>query len=245
MLLFLSTLSLRRATNCRFHARTGRAISIHALLAESDVTIANNSLPRNDFYPRSPCGERLVDTSKDTIKATNFYPRSPCGERRRDDTSRSAGRCISIHALLAESDKDNADTVKAYAQFLSTLSLRRATTPHYSMTLKCQFLSTLSLRRATRGTGWIQRHRDDFYPRSPCGERPAPRRGISACHHISIHALLAESDIYCHLLRTSYSKFLSTLSLRRATRGPHCYPPRSHISIHALLAESDAAGGAE
>ena len=57
--LFLSTLSLRRAThgrgpalhgegdfyprspcgerrNCRFHARTGRAISIHALLAESD-----------------------------------------------------------------------------------------------------------------------------------------------------------------------------------------------------------------
>ena len=58
-------------------------ISIHALLAESDATlwVLMGGLNCNDFYPRSPCGERhlrVLDGSKSSI--------------------------ISIHALLAESD---------------------------------------------------------------------------------------------------------------------------------------------
>ena len=57
----------------------------------------------------------------------------------------------------------------------------------------------------------------NFYPRSPCGERPASRYTIG-----------------------SFGQFLSTLSLRRATT--HTAPKGSDnaISIHALLAESDA-----
>ena len=103
---------------------------------------------------------------------------------------------ISIHALLAESD---AASNKAGAESF-------------------KFLSTLSLRRATRGRGWIQRHRDNFYPRSPCGERP-----------------------FDTVSGTCRSSFLSTLSLRRATIQPHQGPGQPPISIHALLAESDAA----
>ena len=61
--------------------RPDHAISIHALLAESDVTIVNSSLPRNDFYPRSPCGERHAGVHVQRLAAH-----------------------ISIHALLAESD---------------------------------------------------------------------------------------------------------------------------------------------
>ena len=79
---FLSTLSLRRATlttvlhwyhiSISIHAllaesdtrhRTRGAvykISIHALLAESDKRRLPSSWRRNHFYPRSPCGERLV-----------------------------------------------------------------------------------------------------------------------------------------------------------------------------------------
>ena len=80
-----------------------------------------------------------------------------------------------------------------------------------------------------------------FYPRSPCGERrrgrsrPLPRAGISihallaesdarrckrrtAARPISIHALLAESDHRTLRGRSEFPKFLSTLSLRRATR---------------------------
>ena len=35
-------------------------ISIHALLAESDANVSGNSKMHINFYPRSPCGERLA-----------------------------------------------------------------------------------------------------------------------------------------------------------------------------------------
>ena len=124
---FLSTLSLRRATPslcffwcrfCHFYPRSpcgerhfsGSAwvqefpISIHALLAESDSFGANIAIPTGDFYPRSPCGERQCSSDRGQRLQRNFYPRSPCGERRQWRRS-----------------------VKLFRQFLSTLSLRRAT----------------------------------------------------------------------------------------------------------------------
>ena len=56
---FLSTLSLRRATKYCLHAAYTSYISIHALLAESDRSNQSIISQANDFYPRSPCGERL------------------------------------------------------------------------------------------------------------------------------------------------------------------------------------------
>ena len=79
-------------------------ISIHALLAESDM-----------IHPRS-CNAK-----------PNFYPRSPCGERLEQSSSYSAYMEISIHALLAESDSDSLTDDVSTGGFLSTLSLRRAT----------------------------------------------------------------------------------------------------------------------
>ena len=102
----------------------------------------------------------------------------------------------------------------------------------------------------------------NFYPRSPCGERLHYDNYNLHCVDISIHALLAESDllskdakdgpvlISIHALlaesdsRLHYSdfsrlRFLSTLSLRRATRAANCQQRNHQISIHALLAESD------
>ena len=126
-LVFLSTLSLRRATvhfdNFNLHC----VISIHALLAESDIISivllilpirflstlslrratcmhAGNILSDQHFYPRSPCGERREYWVGGYGTANNFYPRSPCGERQRHPGARHTGQ-----------------------QFLSTLSLRRAT----------------------------------------------------------------------------------------------------------------------
>ena len=55
---FLSTLSLRRATENAIVSTPPDAISIHALLAESDSRPAEPGRSHNDFYPRSPCGER-------------------------------------------------------------------------------------------------------------------------------------------------------------------------------------------
>ena len=87
----------------------------------------------------------------------------------------------------------------------------------------------------TLGAGSVR----DFYPRSPCGERPLVQIIMSGYARISIHALLAESDPARPTANNATTKFLSTLSLRRATaqRNLRCqYLP---ISIHALLAESD------
>ena len=102
----------------------------------------------------------------------------------------------------------------------------------------------------------------NFYPRSPCGERPCDNSTGFAYIEISIHALLAESDLFAlqssaklpyfyprspcgerqcwkrHKCRKS-QKFLSTLSLRRATDKVLEAVSRNGISIHALLAESD------
>ena len=168
-------------------------ISIHALLAESDIFPSGTAPLVRNFYPRSPCGERpllsrntLFDTAisihallaeSDAFlfggaqRSGYFYPRSPCGER----------HCPAV-------------IVRATLEFLSTLSLRRATFPGSHLVRNSQFLSTLSLRRATKVrypwtplTSIISIHallaesdrqctlygrvRTNFYPRSPCGER--------------------------------------------------------------------------
>ena len=146
-------------------------ISIHALLAESDINGNGRRDRQRYFYPRSPCGERpILD-----------FP------------------------------------VQSHIIFLSTLSLRRATTVISSLPRLSQtFLSTLSLRRATDKDQVVKCLAHDFYPRSPCGERP-PRL-----------SRVVPTPI-----------FLSTLSLRRATIRAYQRYFAPDISIHALLAESD------
>ena len=168
---------------------------------------------------------------------------------------------ISIHALLAESDSIPIFGRYYWVKFLSTLSLRRATTMAGAGTTISRFLSTLSLRRATPLWLELVRRFHDFYPRSPCGERPnsvgypannplflstlSLRRATNAAigvlgkTGISIHALLAESDFFVHLQINMSRIFLSTLSLRRATQFVDLGAVRENISIHALLAESD------
>ena len=69
-----------RSTRCKV------SISIHALLAESDRHINNSFITICNFYPRSPCGERLYGFTNLNV-AKYFYPRSPCGERLASDIS--------------------------------------------------------------------------------------------------------------------------------------------------------------
>ena len=60
--IFLSTLSLRRATPSVMQEIAQQRISIHALLAESDHPRLSDTAPHIYFYPRSPCGERRIDS---------------------------------------------------------------------------------------------------------------------------------------------------------------------------------------
>ena len=145
--------------------------SIHALLAESDLIKGNADLQSGYFYPRSPCGERLVHIAQDP----------------------SPGR-ISIHALLAESDPCWRNGKSTKPPFLSTLSLRRATVKSF-MRNGFFLISIHALLAESDDVAcgyWHKLHH--FYPRSPCGERRAGRGHVAGRHQISIHALLAESD---------------------------------------------------
>ena len=79
----------------------------------------------------------------------------------------------------------------------------------------------------------------NFYPRSPCGERPTQKKNQPDKPHISIHALLAESDSSraTETGKTPYFYPRSPCGERRGLPAIKC--PKTTISIHALLAESD------
>ena len=116
-----------------------------------------------------------------SVMVSNFYPRSPCGERPIIFCKLLDRFIISIHALLAESDPSWATRARAAQQFLSTLSLRRATSGCLlTMDTPNIFLSTLSLRRATATHQRLCAQRRYFYPRSPCGERLNTSFALSA-----------------------------------------------------------------
>ena len=122
---FLSTLSLRRAT----------------------AVCANVRAPRLNFYPRSPCGERLtVSTFK--ILAALFL------------STLSLRRATSIFKAKI-----------SIMEFLSTLSLRRATFALSYWIWKTDIsIHALLAESDSASSAWWIAHRH-FYPRSPCGER--------------------------------------------------------------------------
>ena len=183
-MLFLSTLSLRRATCPGRIWSTAFAISIHALLAESDVAQGSFAGYKMNFYPRSPCGERPFRQLQSALRGY-FYPRSPCGERRRRSVKLFRQNYISIHALLAESDK------RFHA---ADISARR--------------ISIHALLAESDMSGL--RHKCAifyFYPRSPCGERQEFVPEEVKNYEISIHALLAESDRVLEVTRNAHTDF--------------------------------------
>ena len=169
---FLSTLSLRRATLEQSASYNAYMISIHALLAESDLTlicdvIAVMTISIHALLAESDC---MILTQRFCVsiflstlslrRATNctsigrpkrlyFYPRSPCGER-----------------------QFYAKQTPPHITFLSTLSLRRATdvnNPVFAVTS----ISIHALLAESDHHGRVNLLRlKHFYPRSPCGERP-------------------------------------------------------------------------
>ena len=233
-LIFLSTLSLRRATACVPACFVGAPISIHALLAESDVGTICQLQRRIDFYPRSPCGERryLINTYH---RIFGISIHALLAESDRSIRVMYPDDSISIHALLAESDCITTITICTVSKFLSTLSLRRATVT----VLGIQHKVGISIH-ALLAESDASSHALSFYPRSPCGERHSARPDTRQHDAISIHALLAESDSKNPMISVNEIPFLSTLSLRRATDALGRAGFQGVISIHALLAESDA-----
>ena len=80
----------------------------------------------------------------------------------------------------------------------------------------------------------------NFYPRSPCGERRSNQPvTMRTWKFLSTLSLRRATGILAISLRIVFAEFLSTLSLRRATAFSFALLYSTTISIHALLAESD------
>ena len=207
---------LAESDDSSYGALAGASISIHALLAESDAAARMRKILQFNFYPRSPCGERL-DSSYGALDGASISIHALLAESDACVFARSVGAPISIHALLAESDacvfaRSVGAPISIHALLAESDSLLTL-----CPFLLCRFLSTLSLRRATRLCTILYSCPGNFYPRSPCGERLPSGSKYSGCSAhfyprspcgerplslntqqrylpISIHALLAESD---------------------------------------------------
>ena len=170
--LFLSTLSLRRAT--------------------PPVTRRARNL--SNFYPRSPCGERLAFVGF-LLGLLQFL--STLSLRRATALRRPVHqeRLISIHALLAESDGLRRRVENVHKTFLST-------------TLLCGE----RLSKSAIVTSLL-----NFYPRLPAESDGQPLVCIKLNHHF-IHALLAESDRYKAPPAPTYQIFIHALLAERRRR---------------------------
>ena len=214
---FLSTLSLRRATDTGNNIGGNDYISIHALLAESDNSSVNTADQEARFLSTLSLRRATAQCKKDKYIIL-----------------------ISIHALLAESDPLTCRTKSIATISIHALLAESDTIPgggHISKTRR--FLSTLSLRRATNTRGSEKVKLNNFYPRSPCGERQSPAGRINGRINFYPRSPCGERRTMTITICIA-SKFLSTLSLRRATARRASRQQPAGISIHALLAESDS-----
>ena len=220
------------------YQRRSVCISIHTLLAESDISTIFKFTCTCNFNPHSPRRE----WPESQIQCWLWYE-------------------ISIHTLLAESDRLKFDKDQKAAKFQSTLSSQRVTRPGKPGERRIIYFNPHSPRREWPAADPFDKCKTNFNPHSPRREWPGSRLIQDQDFRISIHTLLAESDpgaVFHHFLRhyfnphsprrewpiclafLHYRQYFNPHSPRREWPGGGCkYIIEREISIHTLLAESD------
>ena len=215
---FLSTLPARGATLNSKREPDNARISIHAPREGSDVEAEQHAAGYENFYPRSPRGERLLSLSslfvgteisihapregsdagvrRQTTRPQHFYPRSPRGER--PSTSPCCARPNNFYPRSPRGERHR--------------------------TCKKQFA--------------VYRY---FYPRSPRGERPGPLTSSVLKCVISIHAPREGSDGPRHRRRRAQDRPISIHAPREGSDPcKTCLQATVSISIHAPREGSDS-----
>ena len=235
---FLSTLSLRRATiPCGYFVTPIVFLSTLSLRRATLLIVAIRGIVLN-FYPRSPCGERrLIPDARELSSIISIHALLAESDLFHQVIQRRG--VISIHALLAESDTMFPCFIIIYIKFLSTLSLRRATRCSSVSPNRSGFLSTLSLRRATRAERYAN-SQQEFLSTLSLRRATNGHQGAGQAVLISIHALLAESDLATLPDAVNASHFYPRSPCGERLHAAHFFSFFGGISIHALLAESDA-----
>ena len=168
-----------------------------------------------NFYPRSPCGERQPRDQSASIQANYFYPRSPCGERRNSETQADPVKSISIHALLAESDVNTYHRI-----FGEGISIHALLAESDYTDLNFAYGALISIHALLAESDWVLMgdlsYEQNFYPRSPCGERH-DTSSLMQCQAKFLSTLSLRRATFDAMQIVIVVIFLSTLSLRRAT----------------------------
>ena len=171
-------------------------ISIHAPRAGSDGRICTTRFCRDNFNPRSPCGERRA-AKKRPYAPADFNPRSPCGERPQVRPQYAVQYHFNPRSPCGER-RPPLRPSGSITLFQSTLPVRGATFAGRHVEF-CQGISIHAPRagsdgreRQRRSIGLISIHapragsdtccprypatHQYFNPRSPCGERQQTQR---------------------------------------------------------------------
>ena len=215
-IIFLSTPSLRRATKS-----------------------ASRSYKSVFIFLSTPSLRRATGFINGMIQAVVFLS-TPSLRRATARTLISVPqRLISIHALLAEGDRESLVLSTTCMQISIHALLAEGDTKNFvSLAIDKNFYPRPPCggRPGTSSPSWVPL--PNFYPRPPCGGRLD-----------LLHPLLLQGDFYprppCGGRQAfaaalgDYTVFLSTPSLRRATVPYRKSRDIEGISIHALLAEGD------
>ena len=193
-----------------------------------------------DFYPRSPCGERRYRPAS-WSDFRDFYPRSPCGERPYYPKTAALPFMISIHALLAESDLLAPQGGAPGPRISIHALLAESDLAEFFCVVYVLYISIHALlAESDLQAPPLFYDNNDFYPRSPCGERRNGQEVAAQCVEFLSTLSLRRATSYCRYgpqgLHNFYprspcgerplatqipnvpQRFLSTLSLRRATK---------------------------
>ena len=146
------------------------SISIHALLAESDITAGAGTMILPNFYPRSPCGERLDDRVA-LIPHQQISIHALLAESDRQTLRLLQGSAISIHALLAESDSLILPPEETSSVISIHALLAESDCGHFAGVSTYRYFYPRSPCGERLPNNFFFRLFIYFYPRSPCGER--------------------------------------------------------------------------
>ena len=237
-----------------------RRVSTHAPLAGSDSAFAVPNWHTRQFQPTLPLrGATFVQVGY-RCRCFCFNPRSPCGERHGGLGSASRRVVVSTHAPLAGSDQTILPSYPVEWQFQPTLPLRGATHLEVALVVEELVSTHAPLAGSDLRHEGIDPAGESFNPRSPCGERPEPKRTTltkegfnprSPCgerYHgpqsdpgrlVSTHAPLAGSDTAHQSKSAEYSVSTHAPLAGSDARESRSKALDSTVSTHAPLAGSD------
>ena len=170
-------------------------VSIHALLAECDDTFLLHPNVRGGFNPRTPCGVRPVRRLSE-VQVPLFQSTHSLRSATIIDMKTTSTPVVSIHALLAECDPQRCNVGCRPEGF----------NPRTPCGVRHKLLNAVYSGQAFQSTHSL---------RSATYQATQP----STTRKVSIHALLAECDLFCLKIP-----------------GPHnCFNPRTPCGVRRRL----------